>query len=284
VSITGSANGNIYVKSSSGTNLLYLGADGGNGYISLKDSGGTNVLVASVANSGGKISVRNTSGTEVAALGLDSNGFGMAQVGKSIIAHSSYGGRIQLINSSDEVRAQMSCDTYGGSITLYDAAGNTRINLSNGVFVYSGGNIQLSLGAHSGHGGILSLYDTSGNYSTLTKSILEKLIRIQDYGTVSESSGTANGVTFTFQKIGRIMFVQSSGSPTTAIPTNGYCAETFQLAAEYRPADAVNRYVAIRPGTNMVVEITTAGVMRFGYAGTATTSPVRCSFSYVTAS
>lgn len=101
--------------------------------------------------------------------------------------------------------------------------------------------------------------------------------------TVQTDSYTINGVTFEFEKYGRVIVVMSSGTPTVAVPTNAY-AGSEQLDPKYKPIVSYNAKVAATGSTNMQVSITAnTNTFQYGYAGTQipTTTNIRCTFAYI---
>lgn len=162
VSITGTANGNIYVKNSSGTNLLYLGANGGNGYISLKDSSGTDLAALTAGDYGGAVRVKNSNGIQQAYIGIDSRGHGTMSINTVVLDVNNYGGRLNLKNIAGNDRAVMALSAYGGSLFLYNTTNE-----------YS-----VSLAVDGTYGGVLTLWNNAGSYHTLTYALLDKLINL----------------------------------------------------------------------------------------------------------
>lgn len=154
--------GFIGVYSGNNVNAANMGADSsGAGVFRANTATGTTVAtVTSVSGAGGAVNCYNESSNAVASL-----------VGRSD------GGRLLLANSSGYGAANIVSTTTGGYIQLADNGGAMR------VYTYANTN-----------GGFLRLYDSSGNYSNLTKELIDEItagIRIISFQTVSVNTGSA---------------------------------------------------------------------------------------------
>ena len=104
------------------------------------------------------------------------------------------------------------------------------------------------------------------------------------FDTVTAKTYTINGVTFSFRRVGRIVTVTSSGTPTVAVATNAYAGNTT-IDSDFFPLVAQTLHVAATPSTNMQVGVGTTGNLQYGYAGSqiGTSTNIRVCFSYIAA-
>ena len=97
---------------------------------------------------------------------------------------------------------------------------------------------------------------------------------------------TINGVSFAFRRIGRIITVVSSGTPTNAVVV-GADAGSATVSDEFKPVVAVTARVTAAQAANQSIQVSigTNGTFSYGYpsADISTSSNIRCTFTYISA-
>lgn len=98
---------------------------------------------------------------------------------------------------------------------------------------------------------------------------------------ITSDTYTINGVTFTFQKSGRVVVVTSSGTPTNTVTTDAYAGSTT-VAAAFEPYEALIANVNATPGVGMQVNLSTSRTFRYGYSSAnISSSNIRVNFTYI---
>lgn len=92
-----------------------------------------------------------------------------------------------------------------------------------------------------------------------------------------------DGITFVFQRIGRIVWVLSSGAPTNPISTSGY-AGSVTVANQFRPSNSIIAYCNANGTVRVQFYLESGGTFRIGIASSEISGGnVRMSYCYIAA-